>query len=270
MAGVAAGNKNDLISLMGIDVFQKDGYVSQASASTVDIIKGLEYACEKGARVINMCLGHSTGDRDLYGAEHDDAALEAAVNDAVYNKDVVITCSAGNRADFRTWYPSDFDAVISVISTTQYTNAWSKTCKARGSSYGRAKDIFAPGKGIYTTRLNGTCGKGSGTSLAVPAVAGAALVRYVNPQLSAAQVKKILYSTATALYKPECDSYTGYGNVNAYKAVAAAGVTINEKAEKLSALKSVKARSAGAHVIEVSWKKSEEGKRIHDLSGKQA
>ena len=73
------------------------GYHSQASASTVDIIKGLEYACEKGAKVINMCLGHSVGDSDLYGVAHDDVALEAAVNDAVYNRDVVITCSAGNK-----------------------------------------------------------------------------------------------------------------------------------------------------------------------------
>lgn len=257
MAGVAAGSNNDLISLMGIDVFQKDGYVSQAGASTADIIKGLEYACEKGAKVINMCLGHSAGDRDLYSAEHDDAALEAAINDAVYNKDVVITCSAGNKADSRPWYPSDFDAVISVINTTEYTNAWSKTCKARGSSYGRAKDISAPGGGVYKTRLDGTCGKGSGTSLAAPAVAGvAALVRYVNPQLSAAQVKNILYSTATDLYKPGYDIYTGHGNVNAYRAVAAAaGVKINHKEEDLMAPKSVKARSAGTNAIEISWQK---------------
>lgn len=260
MAGVAAGNNNDLISLMGIDVFHKEGYHSQASASTVDIIKGLEYACEKGAKVINMCLGHSVGDSDLYGVAHDDVALEAAVNDAVYNKDVVITCSAGNKGDSRVWYPSDFEAVISVINTKKYTDAWNKDCKSAGSSYGSAKDISAPGKDIYTTRKDGTWGFGNGTSMSAPAVAGvAALVRYVNPQLSAAQVKEILYSTATDLYKPGYDIYTGHGNVNAYRAVAAAaGVNIKQKEAALSAPKSVKARSAGAHAIKVTWKKVSE------------
>lgn len=257
MAGVAAGNNNDLISLMGIDVFHKEDYHSQASASTVDIIKGLEYACEKGAKVISMCLGHTTGDSDLYGMAHDDAALEAAVNDVVYNKDVVVTCSAGNRGDSRPWYPSDFGAVISVISTKQYTNPWSKDCKASSSSYGVKKDISAPGKDVYTTKLGGGYRKGSGTSLAAPAVAGvAALIRYVNPKLSASQVKHILYSTATDLYKTGYDIYTGYGNVNAYRAVAAAaGVQIRAQKAKLSAPKSVKARSAGAHRIRVSWKR---------------
>ncbi|MBC6681023.1 S8 family serine peptidase [Zhenpiania hominis] len=257
MAGVAAGNNNDLVSLMGIDVFHEEGYHSQASASTADIIKGIEYACEKGAKVINMCLGHTTGDLDLYGQVHDDAALEAAVNDAVYNKDVVITCSAGNKGDSRPWYPSDFDAVISVISTKQYTNSWSRDCKAKSSSYGAKKDISAPGKSVYTTELGGGFRKGGGTSLATPAVAGVvALIRYVNPQLSASQVKHILYSTATDLYKTGYDTYTGYGNVNAYRAVAAAaGVNIGKQTETLSVAKSVRARSAGAHSIRISWKK---------------
>lgn len=257
LAGVAAGNNNDLISLMGIDVFQKDGYRSQASASTADIIKGLEYACEKGAKVINMCLGHSPGEPDLYGTAHDDIALRAAIYDAVYNKDVVITCSAGNNGDTRPWYPSDFDEVISVINTTRYTNAWSRECKAAGSSYGSAKDISAPGKGVYTTRLDGTCSTGGGTSLAAPAVAGiAAMVRYVDPHLPAGKVKEILYSTATDLYKPGYDIYTGYGNVNAYRAVAAAaGIKIEQKNATLPVPKSVRARSAGAHTIRISWEK---------------
>ena len=257
IAGIAAGNHNDLISLMAINVFHSEGYTSQASASTVDIIKGIEYACAKGAKVINMCLGHSEGDSDLFGLPHDDAALEAAINDAVYKKDVVIVCSAGNNGDARIWYPSDFDATISVINTKKYKNAWSRKCKTGRSNFGSSKDISAPGRGVYTTGLDGSYKKGCGTSMAAPSVAAvAALVRYVNPQLSAAEVKEILYSTATDLYKPGYDIYTGHGNVNACRAVAAAaGVSDGLKVPQLARPKSVKAYSAGPHAIKLSWKK---------------
>ena len=257
IAGVAAGTDNDLISLMGINVFSREGYTAQASASTADIIKGLEYACEKGAKVINMCLGHSVGYTDIKGQPHDDAALEEAINDAVYHKDVVVTCSAGNNGDARPWYPSDFDAVISVMNTGQYTNAWSKECKTRGSGYGKKKDISAPGKAVYTTRMDGSCSAASGTSISAPAVAGvAALVRYVNTKLNASQFKKILYSTATDLYAPGYDIYTGYGNVNACRAVAAAaGVDDGMEKPTMKKPSGVAARSAGAHSIKISWEK---------------
>ena len=257
VSGVAAGNHNDLISLMGINVFRNGTYTSQGCAATEDIIKGLEYACKKGAKVINMCLGHSPSDTDYLGNRHDKAALEAAINDAVYNKDVVITCSAGNRGNSRPWYPSDFDAVVSVISTGKYRNAWSKDCKARRSNFGAAKDISAPGKFVYSTAMHGTYKKGAGTSLSSASVAGvAALVRYVNPDLTAPEVMRILYSTATDLYKPGYDIFTGYGNVNAYRAVAkAAGVKAELKARPLPKPASVKVRSAGVHSIRVSWEK---------------
>lgn len=257
ISGVAAGNHNDLISLMGINVFRNGMYTCQGSATTEDIIKGLKYACEKGAKVINMCLGHSPSDTDYLGNLHDKAALEAAINDAVYNKDVVITCSAGNRGNSLPWYPSDFDAVISVISTGKYRNAWSKDCKARRSNFGPAKDISAPGKFVYSTAMKGAYKKGAGTSLSSASVAGvAALVRYVNPDLTAPEVMRILYSTATDLYKPGYDIFTGYGNVNAYRAVAkAAGIKTELKAQPLPKPTSVKARSAGVHSIRVSWQK---------------
>lgn len=257
ISGVAAGNHNDLISLMGINVFRNGMYTCQGSAATEDIIKGLKYACEKGAKVINMCLGHSPSDTDYLGNRHDKAALEEAINDAVYNKDVVITCSAGNKGNTLPWYPSDFDAVVSVISTGKYRNAWSKDCKARRSNFGPAKDISAPGKFVYSTAMKGAYKKGAGTSLSSASVAGvAALVRYANPDLTAREVMRILYSTATDLYKPGYDIFTGYGNVNAYRAVAKAfGIKVQQKAQPLPKPTSVKARSAGIHSIRVSWKK---------------
>ncbi|MCC2864700.1 S8 family serine peptidase [Ihubacter massiliensis] len=254
ISGVAAGNDNDLISLMGVNVFQDKQYTAQSNASTKDIIKGLNYACDHGARVINMCLGHSPGAKDLSGKKHNDKALEKAINDAVYNKNVVIVCSAGNHNNEKTWYPSDFDATISVISTQKYKNAWSRHTKAPSSNYGKKKDLSAPGDAIYTTTLGGAYVSGSGTSYAAPSVAAvAALMLYVNPNLKAREVKEILCSTATDLYTRGSDRYTGSGNVNAYRAVAAAaGRRIQTNAEALPQPEA-KAQSDGRHTIKVSW-----------------
>ncbi len=253
-AGIAAGNNNDLISLMAINVFDREGYTSQKNASTKDIIKGINYACAQGARVINMSLGHTKGDRDIYGRLHRDKALKKAINKAVYQKNAVVVCSAGNTGDSRAWYPSDFKSVISVINTQKYTNAWSRRCKAPNSGYGPKKDLSAPGHFVYTTGPNGSYYSASGTSMAAPSVAAvAALMLYVNPNLKASEVKNLLCSTATDLYTPGYDIYTGYGNVNAYRAVAAAaGRIVKENTQALEAPKA-KAESAGASSIKISW-----------------
>ena len=81
------------------------------------------------------------------------------------------------------------------------------------------------------------------------------MMLYVNPDLTVKQVKNILYSTATDLYKPGYDIYTGHGNVNAYAAVAAAaGVKVKIPSEKLKR-PVFRAESAGRDAIELSWKK---------------
>lgn len=255
-AGVAAGNHNDLIQLMGIKVFRSDKtYTAQTNATTLDIVKGIEYACQNGAQVINMCLGHSPGAMDATGEVHNDVLLEETVNHAVAEYDVVITCSAGNQKDSRTWYPSDFDSVISVINTRKYSNAWSSDAKYQTSSYGQKKDIAAPGAGVYTTKNGGGYKTSGGTSSASASAAGvAALVRYVNPSLSVEEVRQILYSTATDLYIDGYDIYTGHGNVNAYRAVAkAAGIELPENTEKMKET-SVTTKSAGTKKIEILWK----------------
>jgi subtilisin family serine protease len=104
-----------------------------------------------------------------------------------------------------------------------------------------------PGEGVFTTDRLGTAGYGSGdftggfggTSSAAPVVAGvAALVLSANPNLTAAQVRQILESTADKITDPNPDpqlglrhgtygsnghcQWFGHGKVNAYRAVAQA------------------------------------------------
>lgn len=272
IAGVAAGSDNSLVQLMGINVFDNN-YKRQGSATTESIIKGMRYACENGARVINMALGH-TWDENVNGVQHDDTLLQKEINDAVKTYDVIFVGTAGNKGDQRGWYPSDFDNVIGVINTVEYEDAWSKDCKASGSSYGPKKDISAPGNNTWSTLYRDAkkYGQSGGTSRSAPHVtAVAAMVLYINPDLTSSQVYDILCGTTTDLYSGGKDVYTGYGNVDAYAAVKAAGAytdgtaaipdpdrnrnseLLKEPAE-LATPTALKAVNSGMEDITLTWK----------------
>lgn len=273
VAGVAAGNNNDLVRLMGINVF--DGYSRQGSATTADIVKGLHYACAKGAKVINMALGHTwnetvnTGKGDTH--THDDTFLQEEIDKAVADYKITFVATAGNHGNQQDWYPSDLDNVISVINTVEYDDAWSSDCKFSNSDYGPKKDLSAPGNKIWCTEYNGTYHESGGTSMAAPHVAAvAAMVLYVNPKLTPEQVEDILCGTTIDLYTDGRDDYTGYGNVDALAAVQAAAEVAGgavpdpdrDRSEEielavedggLAAPANLKAANTGMEDITVSW-----------------
>lgn len=179
-AGVAAGNDNQIVELAVLDVYERYVSGSDRLARSSDLIKGIDYAAGSkiGAKVINMSLGHYD---KAVGAE-EDPALEAKIREVVQKKNVTVVCSAGNNNSTVTWYPSDFDDTISVISTINYTNVFEQ-CKAPSSSYGSHKDISAPGYQVMTlNKSGGYTANSSGTSFAAPVVAAvAAMIYYVNP-----------------------------------------------------------------------------------------
>lgn len=262
VAGIAAGYHNNIAEVMAINVFRNaSGFTTEHKATSADICAGIEYACQNDAQVIMMCLGHDASYKDGYGNKIDDVALENAINKATNEYDVVCVASAGNHNDTDAWYPSDFDACISVINTKKYTDIDSKDCKYSSSSYGPKKDISAPGNGVMHASKSGGYTSGTGTSYSAPVVAAiAGLVRYVNPSLTQSEVKNILYTTATDLYTSGYDVYTGWGNVNAYAAVtAAAGKPDKINPGKL-ATPGIWATSASKSSIKVSWNNVGAGK----------
>lgn len=179
-AGVAAGNDNQIVELAVLDVYERYNGDSDRMARSSDLINGIDYAAGKhiGAKVINMSLGHYPGSEGSEG----DPALETKIREVVQEKNVTVVCSTGNKNSTDTWYPSDFDDTISVISTINYTNVFEQ-CKAPSSSYGSHKDISAPGYQIMTlNKSGGYTNNSSGTSFAAPTVAAvAAMIYYVNP-----------------------------------------------------------------------------------------
>lgn len=113
-------------------------------------------------------------------------------------------------------YPSDYPETLSVTAT-DYKNDWPDW-----SDYNEKKDLAAPGANILTTTFDSdsSYALANGTSFSAPSAAGvAALVFAANPNLTPAEAKQILETTAIDLGAQGYDPYFGNGLVNADEAV---------------------------------------------------
>ena len=157
------------VRLMAIKVLAGSG-----SGDFASISRGMAWAVENGAKVINMSLGGPQGSTTLHNA------IKSAVAAGV-----TVVAASGN-ANTQTGYPAAYPEALSVGATDQSDN------RASFSNYGKV-EIAAPGVGIQSTLMSGGYGPLSGTSMASPHVAGVAgLLLSKNPSLSPAQVEQYL------------------------------------------------------------------------------
>ncbi len=146
----------------------------------------------------------------------------------------VVVFSAGN-ANGPVLYPATLASVLAVgaLSPCDERKA-PASCDGEywwGSNYGAELDLMAPGVHMYTTDIAGTAGYDpgdhyydfNGTSSAAPVVAGVAgLLLGLDPTLTAAEVETQLLNTADDLLSPGWDPETGFGRVNAFRALSEA------------------------------------------------
>jgi subtilisin family serine protease len=178
-------------------------------SSAID--RGVRYAANHGAQVINMSLGSSEPSREML------SAIAYAVS-----RGVVVVASAGNsgapgQAYTPYSYPASFPGVISVGAAT------AGGANAPFSDRNSSVELCAPGVDVVGSGPAGTYLQASGTSPAAAFVAGvAALIRSAYPGLSPAQVDQALVASAqhrpAAGYSPA----TGFGEVDAVAALRAA------------------------------------------------
>ncbi|WDZ85724.1 type VII secretion-associated serine protease mycosin [Micromonospora cathayae] len=165
------------------------------------VARGVRWAVDNGARVINLSLGGGG----------DSPALAAAL-DYAFARDVVVVACTGNLAvspGNRVWYPAREPGVIAVSGLERDgDDLWS------GSITGPETVLTAPATGLVGARPGGYW-RVQGTSFAAPLVtAAAALVRARFPQMSAGEVVNRLISTARDLGPAGRDDRFGFGRVD--------------------------------------------------------
>ncbi len=211
VAGIAAGIANNggifgaapRASIMPVKVCNKYG-----NCEWDDIANGIHYAVDSGARVINLSLG--------------EAASSAVIYDAVryaYERGVLIAAAAGNDGVNELYYPASYAEVLAVAATSALDT------RMYFSNMGDWLDVSAPGDYIYSSYYTGTLySTMRGTSMAAPHVAGlAALIFALRSGWSPDQVREHIQATADDItrYGVGWDDKTGWGRINAQRAVAA-------------------------------------------------
>ena len=201
VAGIIAAERNNK---MGIDGVANNVQIMPIRAVPngdeydKDIALAIRYATDNGAKVINTSFGK-------YFSPHHDWVEEAIQYAA--DKDVLIVNAAGNEGldiDQKPVYPNDQNQGKEIadnfltVGALNYT--YGPSLVTDFSNYGKSNvDVFAPGAKIWSTTPNNTYDYLDGTSMAAPQVAGvAAIIRSYYPNLSAAQVKKVIMDSAVS------------------------------------------------------------------------
>lgn len=166
-----------------------------------DVALAIRYAVDNGAKVINASFGkyYSTHpewvyDALRYAAEHDVLFVHGAGNDSFDLDDDTILNFPNDQQDNYNEYINNF------LNVGALNPVYGPNMIASFSNYGKSNvDVFAPGVRIYATVQNNEYEFLQGTSMASPAVAGvAAMLRSYYPELTAAQVKKIIMDSGVS------------------------------------------------------------------------
>jgi subtilisin family serine protease len=179
--GIASAGWDNQVIFQRIGLYNPSGVINTCGLSVAGWVNAMYDAVDNlGARVINMSFG---------GSRPYDAAT-AAMRHAS-ELDVVLVASAGNDGTTRRNYPASYPNVISVAATDSKGNLteWSN----------RADTVLvsAPGLANHVLGLDGGTTTMSGTSFSAPTVAGVvAMIRRVNPALTAPEIAALLRSTS--------------------------------------------------------------------------
>ena len=188
--------------------------VGQSNSS--DVAFAIKFAVDARVKIINLSLG----------SDSESSQITSAVSYAVEHN-VLVVAAAGNDGPTKppSWPAAD-DNTIAVTSVDEDHSV------SQFSRRGDYIDLSAPGRNIMSTKTSDFTCKGvattagygcdSGTSFAAPFVSGAAaLIFSARPNLTAAQVRELLLSTATDLGSPGRDTTFGVGLLNIPAAFAA-------------------------------------------------
>lgn len=194
-----SGKRN--VRLMGVKVMNADGY-----GSLSDLIRGIQWASENGAQVVNISAG----------TPEKSELLEAVIR-SVTNKGIVVVASAGNTASQMREYPAAIPGVLSVGATNRHGRI------AEFSNHGKDVDLYAQGEELSSV-LTGANGAqvawdaASGTSASAALVSGAIAAQATRGGSVQAARSQILRNAVSAFgtdIQPEVIKVLNLGSLGA-------------------------------------------------------
>lgn len=245
VAGIAAAETNNGMGVAGVAPGAKILPVrvldAEGSGTTEQVAKGIRYAADKGAHVINLSLGFLSGVGEVVSLLGELDPIHKAIGYA-QGKGAVVVVAAGNDAvplcaepaategvlcvgatdgnDLRSWY-SNSDATMTKNYLVAPGGAGSLLCEDD-------VDIWStvPASGNYDCTGTSITGRQfvsgydtlAGTSMAAPFVSGAAAL-LKSKGLSAATIVDCILDNADDLGTRGHDPMFGHGRLDAHGAV---------------------------------------------------
>jgi hypothetical protein len=206
MAGAIASHGELLgvapqVNIIAICAF--GGADAQPQATSIKILKGLDYAIRRGARIINMS----------FAGPHDPALSQAL--QIAREKGILVIAAAGNKGPKSPpLYPGADPNVMAVTATDENDRLFN------GANQGAYVSIAAPGVNVLVPAPDGGVQLTTGTSVATANVSGvAALLLAHKPSLTPEEVRAILVQTAKHLGSRGVNPQFGAGLVDPLKAL---------------------------------------------------
>ena len=175
-------------------------------ATTQSIVKGLDWAVNKGARVINMSF-----------AGPKDPMLALALKKAS-EKGAILIAAVGNAGPKSPpLYPAADPHVIGVTAIDENDKLYT------GANIGAQVAVAAPGVDVMVPAPEGAYQLTTGTSVAAAHVSGvAALLLEKHPEADAQLILEVLTSSATRLGTNKRDDKLGWGLIDPLAALTRA------------------------------------------------
>lgn len=216
VAGIAAAVTGNGIGVAGVAPSAKLMAVkvldSKGNGRCSDIVTGIRFASDHGARVINLSLGPATQLLDLIFGNSCLADLQSAA-DYAYGRGDVVVIAAGNDSIQAAYN----DPSLEVVGATgpndevaSYSNTGANVYAPGGDPPGTTCQTYT--NCILSTWVNGEYALDAGTSMATPYVSGLAALLLSEGYTNAQAVARI-NSTA--------DTVNGIPRINAMRAVGA-------------------------------------------------
>ena len=198
LLGVAPGAR-----ILAVNAFGTDG--DSAYGTTEQILKGIDWAIAKGARVFNMSFA---GPRD--------PLVQLALKKA-YEKGIVLVAAAGNAGpNSEPLFPAADPDVIAVTATDV------NDALLPEANRGAHISVAAPGVDILVPAPNAQYQLTTGTSVAAAEVSGViALMLERRPNADPDSIRRALQTTAKDLGPRGRDDDFGWGLVDPYLAMLA-------------------------------------------------